>query len=82
MENIDILLKNADWLITMNPERTLFQDGAVAIRQDRIVEVGKTEELAKRYESREELDCTGKLVLPDMRLLKRSIVPIKSSSLV
>lgn len=66
LENIDMLLRNADWLITMNQERTIFQDGAVAIRQDRIVEVGKTEALTKRYEASEEIDCSDKLVLPGM----------------
>lgn len=66
MEKVDILLKNADWLITMNQERTIIQDGALAIRQDRIVEVGKSGDLANKYEASQEMDCTDNVVLPGM----------------
>jgi 5-methylthioadenosine/S-adenosylhomocysteine deaminase len=66
MEKVDILLKNADWLITMNQERTIIQDGALAIRQDRIVEVGKSGDLANKYEASQEIDCADNVVLPGM----------------
>ncbi|MDY6973222.1 MAG: amidohydrolase [Thermodesulfobacteriota bacterium] len=66
MEKIDILLKNAAWMITMNHERTIIQDGAMAIRQDRILEVGKTKDLSYKYKASQEIDCLDKVVLPGM----------------
>src|SRR5215472_12610919 len=61
-----ILIKNAGWVVTMDPDRRIFADGAVAIEGDRIVEVGKTNELAAKHKAQKVIDATGKMVLPGM----------------
>jgi len=42
-----LLIANADWVVTMDRERRILRDGAVAIRDDRIVSVGKTADVAR-----------------------------------
>ena len=61
-----ILIKNAGWVVTMDPGRRIFADGAVAIEDDRIVEVGKSDLLAPKYKAQKVIDAAGKLVLPGM----------------
>jgi 5-methylthioadenosine/S-adenosylhomocysteine deaminase len=61
-----ILIKNAGWVVTMDPGRRIFADGAVAIEDDRIVEVGKSDRLAAKYKAEKVIDAAGKLVLPGM----------------
>lgn len=60
------LIKNADWIITMDPERRIITDGAVAITGDRIGAVGKTSEIARRFQADKEIDARGKLVMPGL----------------
>ncbi|MDZ7631739.1 MAG: hypothetical protein U5K74_10440 [Gemmatimonadaceae bacterium] len=47
-ERVDILLIGGT-VITMDSARRVLPDGAVAIEKDRIVAVGPTAELARRY---------------------------------
>lgn len=61
-----ILIKNAGWVVTMDADRRIFADGAVAIEGDRIAEVGKTNQLAAKYKAQKVIDATGKMVLPGM----------------
>ena len=61
-----ILIKNADWLVTMDADRRILQDGAVAIQDDRITAVGKTDEVSKGFQADQEIDARGKLVMPGL----------------
>ena len=61
-----LLVAHADWLVTMDGERRIISDGAVAIEGDRIVEVGKTAEVASRFRSEKTIDARGRLVLPGL----------------
>ena len=61
-EKIDILFKNAV-VLTMNPKRDLLWDGAVAVRGNRIADVGPTGEITSRYEGKREVDGRLKLVM-------------------
>ena len=45
---ISHLLKNGI-IVTVNPDREVFFKGAIAIKDDKIVEVGPSEELEKKY---------------------------------
>lgn len=63
----DILIRSADWLITVDPGRRIFTDGALAIEGDRIVAVGKTEDLEPRYaDARHVIDARNRVVLPGL----------------
>lgn len=61
-----ILIRNADWVITMDGERRIITDGAVAIDDDRIAAVGKTADLAGNLTAAKEIDARGKLVMPGL----------------
>src|SRR5688572_23438796 len=60
----DLLLKNADYLVTVDRDRRMIRDGAIAISGNRIAAVGKTQELTPRFANAEVIDARGKLVLP------------------
>ncbi len=51
-------------VVTMNPERTIYQDGAVAVRGDSIVAVGPRTEIEAKYRAAQLIDAHGGLVLP------------------
>lgn len=61
-----ILIKNADWLVSMNPDRQIIADGAMLIENDRIVEVGKTADIERLGPADTAIDASGKLVLPGL----------------
>ena len=61
-----ILIKNAGWVVTMDPDRHIFTDGALAIENDRIVEVGKTDKIASKFKAEKVINAEGKLVLPGL----------------
>ena len=60
----DLLIKNARYLITMNPERMIVKDGAVAVEGNRIIDYGKTAEIEKRHRSDNVIDARNKIVMP------------------
>ena len=71
METVDILLKNANELITLkgtNKPRTknemnilsIIKKGSIAIRNSKIVDVGKN----LNYKAKRTIDATGKVVMP------------------
>jgi len=60
----DILIKHGV-VVTMDPQRRVIEDGAVAITADRIAAIGTTEELAG-IEARTVIDASGKIVMPGL----------------
>jgi 5-methylthioadenosine/S-adenosylhomocysteine deaminase len=64
-EKVDFLLTGGS-VVTMNEAYDLFMDGAVAIRDDKIVAVGTAESLAARFEAAETIDCTNKAIIPGL----------------
>lgn len=63
---VDLLLSGGT-VITMDRERAVLADGAVAVAGDRIVDVGPAELLRARHAgARRTLDCAGKLVVPGL----------------
>lgn len=61
----DIALTNAT-VVTMNGRREIIRDGAVAIEGNKIVAVGKTDDVKKGHSIDREINCQGKLVLPGL----------------
>src|SRR5919109_297822 len=59
-----ILIKNG-MVITMDPRRRILKNGAVAIENDKIVEVGKTDTL-KSFQADKIFDATGRIVMPGL----------------
>lgn len=63
---IDLLITGAEWVVTMDGDRRLIRQGAVAIEKDRIAAVGSTAELETRYEAGRTFHAQGKIVLPGL----------------
>jgi 5-methylthioadenosine/S-adenosylhomocysteine deaminase len=59
------LIKNAR-IITMDPQRRTFDQGAIAIKGSRIVAVGESATLEKEYRDAEIIDAKGMLVIPGL----------------
>src|SRR5690606_4310008 len=65
MERVDYILSGG-MVVTMNDRFDLFQNGAVAIRGEKIVAVGPAQDVLSSYESDEVIDCSGTYVLPGL----------------
>ena len=59
----DILIRNGQ-VITMDPERSVFRPGAVAVSGSRILEVGPDADLRSRYDAAQTIDAAGGIVHP------------------
>ena len=62
---VDILIKGGI-VITLDRERRIIKDGAVAIEEDRIIDVGKREELKGRYKGDLVIDASDMIVIPGL----------------
>jgi 5-methylthioadenosine/S-adenosylhomocysteine deaminase len=61
----DLVVRNAT-VVTVDAQRRVIRDGAVAILGGRIVAVGPAAEIGARYQGRETLDAGGGIVLPGL----------------
>src|SRR5262245_53435783 len=61
----DLIVKGGI-LVTLNADRTIYKDGAVAISGDCIVAVGKADEIASRFRAEATIDAQGGLILPGL----------------
>lgn len=52
--------------MTMNPERRIIENGAVAIKNGKIVAVGNSSEIVRQYQSKQIIDATGKAIIPGL----------------
>lgn len=64
-EIVDLIIDGAT-VITVDAERRVIRDGAVAVTGNRIRDVGKARDLAQRYRTRRRYDGTGKCVVPGL----------------
>jgi cytosine/adenosine deaminase-related metal-dependent hydrolase len=64
-ELVDILIINGS-VITMDPDRRIINNGAVAILGDRIQAVGSTTELQEDYAAKKTIDARHKVVMPGL----------------
>jgi cytosine/adenosine deaminase-related metal-dependent hydrolase len=60
-----MLFTNAT-IITMNPRRDIITGGAIAIKDNRIAAVGKTDALLRQYSGDQVIDVKGKLIIPGL----------------
>ncbi len=65
LKSVDILITGGA-VITMDPERRIIQDGAVAISGDRIEAVGLSEELRARYKAAKVIDASNAVIMPGL----------------
>ncbi len=62
-ERVDLLLAGGT-VVTMNAERRIIEDGAVAIKGDTIVAVGSRAEIEAKYAGAQTISAKGTLMLP------------------
>jgi len=60
-----MLFTNAT-IVTMNPTRDIITGGAIAIKDNRIAAVGKTNALLRQYSGDQVIDVKGKLIIPGL----------------
>src|SRR5258707_8915676 len=53
-------------VVTMDAERHILEDGAIAVKGDAIVEVGSRTQIEAKYATSTRIDATGHLVLPGL----------------
>lgn len=63
--NVDILITGGT-VVTMNEERTVIEDGAVAIKGNEIVAVGKRTDLGRVFRPKRIINAAGKVLIPGL----------------
>ncbi len=63
--NADVVILGGT-VVTMDKNRRVIENGAVAIRGDKIVAVGTRAEITRRYRATRTIDATGKAVIPGL----------------
>src|SRR6185436_2039090 len=53
-------------VVTMNQQFDIIRDGAVAVRESKIVAVGTSAEIAAQYEADNVVSCAGQYILPGL----------------
>src|SRR2546423_10367801 len=65
LRRVDLIVSGGT-VVTMDRERRVIEDGAVAVERGRIVAVGKRSEIASQFTAREVIDATGRAVIPGL----------------
>jgi len=65
MMRVDLLVLNGT-VVTMDKERHVIQDAAIAVDHGRIVAVGPSLEIVRMYNAPERVDAGGKLIIPGL----------------
>jgi len=65
MKQVDVLYSGGI-VVTMDSDFTIYYDGAVAVKDTKIVAVGGRETLVAQYEAAEVVDCAGQYILPGL----------------
>lgn len=65
MIQVDLIIRNG-YVVTMNDEMEIFENGSVVINDIYIQEVGPVEKMDERYYSENVIDATGKIIMPGL----------------
>ena len=65
MDRVDILIKNG-LIVTIDKDMQIIEDGAVAIKNGNIVDVGLTKEIDLKYNSDKTINASSKIVMPGL----------------
>jgi len=65
MKNVDHII-HADYILPMDDELSVIEQGAVAVKGGRILDIGKCEEISKYYTSKKIVTGDGKVLLPGL----------------
>lgn len=65
MKQADLILKNAV-VLSMNDEYSIFNPGALAVKNDSIMAVGNQSEILDQFQADQVMDCEGKILMPGL----------------
>ena len=65
-KNIVDLIIRGGTVVTMDGSRRVIESGGIAIKSGRIVEVGQTADIDRKYAAREVINASGKVVIPGL----------------
>jgi 5-methylthioadenosine/S-adenosylhomocysteine deaminase len=60
------MVTHIDWLITVDPQRRIIRDAAVAVKDGQFVAVGKTADLIGQWQAGQTISGLGRVVIPGM----------------
>ncbi len=63
-QNVDLMITDA-MVLTMDEDKTVYENGTVVVDQNKIIAVGDSE-LAKQYQAKQVLDVDGDIVMPGL----------------
>jgi 5-methylthioadenosine/S-adenosylhomocysteine deaminase len=66
VQSVDLIIANIDWLITVDADRRVIRDGAVAVDRGKIVAVGKSAEIARDFSAARSVDGRATVATPGM----------------
>jgi 5-methylthioadenosine/S-adenosylhomocysteine deaminase len=64
-ERVDFIIRGGT-VVTMDGSSRVIENGAVAIRRERIVAVGTSAEITSKYSAADTIDAAGKVVMPGL----------------
>ncbi len=64
-EQADLLISGGT-VVTMDSEKHVIEDGAIAIRKDEIIAIGKREELTTRFDATRTIEAPGRIIMPGL----------------
>ncbi|MBW6497320.1 MAG: amidohydrolase family protein, partial [Bacteroidales bacterium] len=65
LSKVDFLIVNG-LVVTMDPAYRIVENGAIAVKDGSIVDIGETTLLQKKFVADQEINASGKLVLPGL----------------
>jgi cytosine/adenosine deaminase-related metal-dependent hydrolase len=65
-QQADLLVRNIDWLITVDARRRIIRDAAVAVKNGKFAAIGKTAAIDQAWRAERVIDGTGAVGMPGM----------------
>lgn len=60
------LIVSGGTIVTMDGQRRVIDDGAIAVKGDSIIAVGPAKEIEAKFDTRKKINATGKLIMPGL----------------
>ncbi len=64
MPQFDLLLRDIEWLITVDSSRRVIRNAAIGVKDGRIAVIGKTADVLKAHAAAKDVDCGGMVATP------------------
>lgn len=64
-QQVDLIIEGGI-VVTMNESRSIFKNGSLAVQNDRIIAVGRQEEIQELYTSDQVINAKGKAIIPGL----------------